>query len=68
MNIGLQHEQATVVALIRNIDIVIAYTFDILLFNHSYSTISLLGGVLVAVVSSFPTCYPSYMTKQYNLS
>ena len=51
LNVGLQHEQAAMVALIRNVDIVIAYVFDVLIFRHTFSVMSLLGGGLVVIAT-----------------
>lgn len=39
------------VALIRNIDIVIAYIFDVFLFHSSFTSISLLGSGLVVIAT-----------------
>ena len=51
LNKGLQHEEAALVALVRNIDIVIAYVCDVLLFQHSFSALSLVGGALVVAAT-----------------
>jgi drug/metabolite transporter (DMT)-like permease len=51
LNVGLQYEQAAMVALIRNIDIVVAYGFDMVIFRYSFSAMSLLGGGLVVMAT-----------------
>ena len=51
LNVGLQYEQAAVVALIRNVDIVIAYVFDVLIFRHDFSAMSLVGGGMIAMAT-----------------
>ena len=54
------------VALVRNIDIVIAYIFDVLIFRHSYSILSLVGSCLV-VCATIGSGLVSILqeTKQY---
>ena len=39
------------VALIRNVEIVIAYVFDIIIFRHAFSASSLVGGGLVIIAT-----------------
>lgn len=39
------------VALIRNIDIVIAYIFDVTIFQHTFTSTSLLGSGIVVMAT-----------------
>ena len=51
LNLGLQYENAAMMALIRNIDIAIAYLFDVVVLRHSFSVMSLTGSTLVVMAT-----------------
>ena len=71
LNVGLLHEQAAVVALIRNIDIVIAYIFDVAIFQHSFTSTSLLGSgivVMATVGSGVLTILKDSMNDNYEVT
>ena len=49
LNSGLQLEKAAVVALVRNIDIPVAYLFDVCILHHDFSMVSIIGGMVIIV-------------------
>ena len=51
LNLALQYENAAVVALVRNVDIAIAFAFDVLILNHEFSVPAIVGSGLVAIAT-----------------
>ena len=51
MNLALQYENAPMVALVRNIDIAIAFAYDVAILKHNFSAVSLIGSCLVAMAT-----------------
>lgn len=49
LNRGLQLEKAAPAALMRNVDILLAFLFDYAIFGHKPSLLTLLGGLLVVL-------------------
>ena len=51
MNLALQYENAPMVALVRNIDIALAFAYDVAILKHNFSAMSLIGSCLVAMAT-----------------
>ena len=49
LNRGLQLEKAAPAALMRNVDILLAFLFDYVVFGHAPRILTLLGGLLVVL-------------------